>query len=121
MGNCLNKSSGGNSGSSKPQQVTTGQPISRNEYVTEVQDRLPPPPNREAPPTPPFPNPNAKVVVGLYSYAARTDDDLSFNKGNSFYYVIIHIKIRFWCIKFCPFFVIFVFRFIVKDITKGCF
>ena len=54
----------------------------RNDYVTDPgQDSLPPPPNREAPPTPPFPNPTAKVVVGLYSYTARTDEDLSFNKG----------------------------------------
>ena len=81
MGNCLDTSSGGSSGSSKPQLVTSP-PKSRNEYVTEPQDRLPPAPNREALPTPPFPNPNAKVVVGLYSYTARTDDDLSFNKGN---------------------------------------
>lgn len=85
MGNCLDKSSGGSSGRSKPQPLASGQPKSRNEYVTEDQGRLPPPPNREAPPTPPFPNPNAKVVVGLYSYTARTDDDLSFNKGNPIY------------------------------------
>lgn len=81
MGNCLKKSSRGSKGSSKPLPDTSGPPKKRNEYVTEAQDNLPPPPNREAPPTPPFPNPSAKVVVGLYSYTARTDDDLSFNKG----------------------------------------
>lgn len=94
MGNCLNKSSGGTSNSSnKPQQLAAGEPKSRNEYVKEAQDQLPPPPNREAPPTPPFPNPNAKVVVGLYSYNARTDDDLSFNKGIIFFFICYKLQI----------------------------
>jgi len=39
-------------------------------------------PNLPPPPTPPFPDPNAKVVVALYGYDARTDDDLTFAKGD---------------------------------------
>lgn len=43
-------------------------------------DNTPPPPTPQ--PTPPFPDNRAKVVVAVYSYEARTDDDLSFEKGD---------------------------------------
>ncbi|XP_065062309.1 tyrosine-protein kinase SRK2-like [Rhopilema esculentum] len=33
-------------------------------------------------PTPPFPDPRAEVVVAIYRYDGRTDDDLSFEKGD---------------------------------------
>ena len=43
--------------------------------------------NDSSSPTPPFPNPNAKLVVALYNYEARTEDDLSFQKGD-------HLEVR---------------------------
>ena len=89
MGNCLGNSPSSSENSATKAQLNisgaTTQPKSRNVYVSDQQDRIPPPPSKEAPPTPPFPNPTATLVVGIYSYHARTDDDLSFNKGNHFH------------------------------------
>ncbi|XP_065670564.1 tyrosine-protein kinase SRK2 [Hydra vulgaris] len=46
-------------------------------FVTNFQPKLESPP-----PTPPFPDNTAKVVVAVYDYDARLDDDLSFVKGD---------------------------------------
>ncbi len=51
----------------------------KNVYTTQIPEPSPPPTPQ---PTPPFPDNRAKVVVAVYSYTARTDDDLSFEKDD---------------------------------------
>ena len=51
-------------------------------HVAEEKEKEPTPPQTPEP-TPPFPDPRAKVVVAIYHYDARTDDDLSFQKGDT--------------------------------------
>eukprot|EP00794_Sanderia_malayensis_P004569 gene4569-5166_t len=60
--------------------VTDGQAIP-SPYTPPPQPQ-PPPPQNTPPPTPPFPDPRAKVVVAVYSYTARTDGDLSFERDD---------------------------------------
>ena len=46
----------------------------------QIQPKSPPPP-------PPKPEPSYPVFIGKYDYDCRTDDDLSFNKGDLLYII----------------------------------
>jgi fyn-related kinase len=76
MGNCFSRGS-------KDKTPVTGPEIGRL-GPPEIVAPIPPPEIRPQPPieTPEPPNPTtAKIFVALYDYDARTDEDLSFRKG----------------------------------------
>ena len=54
------------------------------EVAEDKFDPIPEPEPQPIPscPTPPFPDQKAEVVVALYRYEGRTEDDLSFEKGD---------------------------------------
>ncbi len=79
MGNRLCKvcrRSGTNSpvNGNKDKKITTDPP---GPDLTPIDERPPTPQ-----PTPPFPDNRARLVLAVYSYSARTEDDLSFEKGD---------------------------------------
>ncbi|XP_057314524.1 tyrosine-protein kinase SRK2-like [Hydractinia symbiolongicarpus] len=85
MGNCYRKF---RKTPEKPRETRETDNKTENRYIPQPVPLERPPiprpdaPTIPAPPTPPFPDNNAKVVVALYGYDARTDDDLTFVKGD---------------------------------------
>lgn len=75
MGNCLHSSG----------QATDSPVVEKSEKVdsTELKPALPPTPL----PKPPPPEVNYPVYVGKYDYDSRTDDDLTFRKGDLMYII----------------------------------
>ena len=88
MGNCF----GTDSDITTSKQVKSPAVQTQNTYTRQLSsvDAPKQTPTRPAAPNvpqPPFPDPDAKVVVALHGYDARTDDDLTFQKGIYFIYI----------------------------------
>lgn len=70
MGCCASSDSGGGGGSKPPHEQNTVPPANQTQTTA-------PPTNR-----PPMPTPNEQLFQAMYDYDARTEDDLSFRKGD---------------------------------------
>ncbi len=79
MGGCAGKPGGGGGGGEKVNFAKVG----GEETKVTVASPAPPP----TLPKPPPPEANYPVYVGKYDYDSRTDDDLSFKKGDLMYII----------------------------------
>ena len=66
------------------QNQVVNQPSSPSDFQNSNARPLPNPPG---PPPPPEKEPNFPLFVGKYDYSSRTDDDLSFKKGDLLYII----------------------------------
>ena len=66
------------------QNQVVNQPSSPSDFQNSSARPLPNPPG---PPPPPEKEPNFPLFVGKYDYSSRTDDDLSFKKGDLLYII----------------------------------
>lgn len=82
MGNCIHSPEGPNK-SAQPQAQQMPQALQQQESVTAS---VAPPVETSIKPPPPPPS-QYPVFVGKYDYDSRTDDDLSFKKGDLMYII----------------------------------
>ena len=86
MGNCFSNRESSSKTATPPKGRTTNNYVDGGGGGLNTGLASLPPRSGTPPPTPPFPDPNARVVVGLYQYDGRTDGDLDFKKGKLLLY-----------------------------------
>ena len=67
--------------------LAQNQVVNQPSSPSDFQNSARPLPNPPGPPPPPEKEPNFPLFVGKYDYSSRTDDDLSFKKGDLLYII----------------------------------